>query len=62
MSQSATVCPTCGSDRVAPIVFGFPDMDLVQEAEAGLVVLGGCDIPPRDVPRLACLACEAQWT
>jgi hypothetical protein len=57
----APACPTCGEAAV-PIVYGLPGPELVEEAERGEVVLGGCtvivDVP---MPDLVCTACGTEW-
>jgi hypothetical protein len=42
--------------RVVPIVYGFPGSELAEDAEEGLVVLGGCCVSEAD-PTRACLDC-----
>lgn len=49
-------CPHCGVDLV-PIVYGEPTEEMGRDAAAGLLVLGGCCIPPKPVPRRACPRC-----
>jgi hypothetical protein len=44
----APVCPQCGSATVVPIVYGYPDDELMAAARAGRVALGGCVIDPLD--------------
>ena len=55
-------CPSCGEVSGVRIVYGMPDVDLVDQAERGLVVLGGCMVEP-DQPTWACLReeCRAEW-
>ena len=38
------VCPDCGG-KLIPIVWGFPDSKLLERAERGEVLLGGCCLP-----------------
>ena len=35
-------CPSCGSKRVVPIVYGLPGPEAIAEAERGEISLGGC--------------------
>jgi hypothetical protein len=53
-------CPRCGSQAVIPIVYGLPAPELVRKAEAGEVVLGGCEYDP-SYPIYACRDCGEQW-
>jgi len=39
--QTTRSCPKCGSDRVLPIVYGFPSHVLLQGMHAHRLVLGG---------------------
>ena len=54
------MCPRCSSSKVLPIVYGYPSEDLMAEAEAGKVRLGGCIVSPGD-PDRACGECSHQW-
>jgi hypothetical protein len=49
--------PACRSANVLPIVYGYPDFELLQEAEAGRVALGGCCLTGAD-PSWRCMDCE----
>jgi hypothetical protein len=39
-------CPRCGAPDPTPIVYGYPDNEMLMMAERGEVVLGGCCIYP----------------
>ena len=52
-------CPECGSERVVPIVYGFPTPELERRAERGEVALGGC-LLPADATRY-CSDCDSEW-
>lgn len=54
-------CPTCGSERIRPILWGDPTDEAFTRAERGEFVLGGCVITGHD-PTTACLDCHARWT
>ena len=60
MRQTVSTCPTCGSDRVVPIVYGMPSMEAVEDYDAGKVQLGGCVITDND-PHWSCRSCDAHW-
>lgn len=53
-------CPTCGSTDRARIVYGLPGPELMEAAERGEVVLGGCCVSDDD-PRYACRACGQRY-
>lgn len=42
---------------MVPIAYGYPGPEMMDEAEAGRVILGGC-IVDDDSPVLACSACN----
>jgi hypothetical protein len=47
---------TCQA-KMVPIVYGYPGHDLMEAAERGGVVLGGCVVMPHQ-PRRKCLSCK----
>jgi hypothetical protein len=51
-TRAAPSCPVCGLQGV-PIVYGFPLIGDMQDAERGLILLGGCVMEDED-PRWAC--------
>lgn len=55
-------CPRCGSESVARIFYGYPDMsdDLRARISAGEVVAGGCMRRAGD-GSLVCNACMHRW-
>ena len=50
-------CPKCGSDRVAPILYGLPvfDEDLKRKIESEEIYLGGCCVGNAD-PQFHCFS------
>lgn len=54
------MCPRCGSDAVVPIIYGYPGPELLAEAEAGQVELGGC-LVGGDEPDWRCRQCGFAW-
>ena len=54
------VCPECGSEDVIPIVYGKPGTELIERADKGEVILGGCVISD-DSPFNHCNGCEHEW-
>ena len=60
MSRQDPKCPKCDSDKVAPIVFGYPSNELFEWADRGEVSLGGCCVTPND-PEWHSKDCEYQW-
>ena len=47
-------CPTCGRPST-PIVYGYPEAEIMQAAKRGEVALGGCVIGRED-PSHVCVA------
>lgn len=54
------ICPKCGSKEAAKIVYGEPDVKLLEQVERKKVVLGGCSIPI-PTPEYYCWECEHEW-
>lgn len=54
------VCPQCGSDRIARIVFGYPGQELMKLAQRREVVLGGSWLSKED-PQWHCKDCDDEW-
>ena len=56
-----TNCPSCGSERVARIVYGFVDfLPLEGELALGGAVLGGCDVSETS-HQWHCGSCGKEW-
>jgi hypothetical protein len=53
-------CSECGT-KLVRIVFGMPDMDLIEESQQGKVLLGGCCISFND-PTWGCANCGWKYT
>lgn len=53
-------CPSCGSDKIAGILYGFPEYspELESDLQEGRVVLGGCCVSDDD-PEWGCTNCNA---
>ena len=52
----AKPCPKCGSLDVVPILYGEPMPEAMDDAEKGLIALGGCCVS-NDDPQKHCNAC-----
>lgn len=39
-------CAKCGRRERKRVVFGYPSPELIEQAQRGEVVLGGCELPP----------------
>lgn len=56
------VCPKCSSKRTAPIIYGFPDSELIELSERGKIIFGGCGLIDDQIhPDYGCLECECHW-
>ena len=53
-------CPDCGSGEVATIVYGYPDVSILNDEQARPIVFGGCCVTEDD-PEWRCLQCEREW-
>ncbi len=60
MDKKHPTCPSCDSKNVAPIAFGYPGPEMMEEAQRGKIVLGGCCVTDDD-PEWHCKDCEHQW-
>ncbi len=58
MASRPRKCPRCGSERIAGVLYGMPDLSekLRLDLEAGRLVLGGCKVTGND-PRWRCIKC-----
>lgn len=56
-------CPKCGSERVAPILYGMPayDEELKRQLENEELYLGGC-LMSDDAPDYHCFECGENIT
>lgn len=56
------VCPKCGSQKVAPIRYGYPTCEDTKVSEQRKRILGGCIIIDDTLqPDYGCLDCGYQW-
>lgn len=53
-------CPSCGSEKVATILCGFPGPEMFENQPDDDIVLGGCCVTEND-PRWSCKDCGHQW-
>ncbi len=53
-------CPSCGSRKTVPIMYGYPSSDGIEEARQGKIELGGC-IVTGDDPKEHCTECGHRW-
>lgn len=58
--DSASVCPQCQATVSVPIVYGYPGPDMIQQAAAGLIKLGGC-VTSSQSPTRQCRVCGYTW-
>ena len=62
MARPKAVCPQCGNRSGVRIVYGMPDAELFEQAERGLVALGGCIIvDPQPSWRCLRIECGTEW-
>ena len=60
MSINYKQCIRCGSKNVLNIVYGYPSHELGLDAQAGKIVLGGCEVG-EDLPEYHCKDCQQEW-
>jgi len=54
-------CPECNKKWIAEILWGYPDMEAVEDKlEKKEIVLGGCYVTDND-PKWECNNCHHQW-
>ena len=58
--HKGSTCPICTRGKLAPIAYGLPGPEMLQDFEMGLIQLGGCCVTDND-PELECLGCEARF-
>jgi hypothetical protein len=60
MAKAIPKCPSCDTDNVVPIVYGYPDPETMESSERGELSLGGCCVTEND-PEWHCKKCEHEW-
>ena len=55
MTEPHRTCPACGG-KLLPIAYGYPGPDLMEAAEKGEVIIGGCEVE-EDNPNWQCADC-----
>ena len=60
VDDKTPVCPRCESLHVVPIVYGFPDRELLEKAKREEAVLGGCFVTSEQ-PQWRCRNCGNEW-
>ncbi|WP_419817672.1 hypothetical protein [Glaciibacter flavus] len=53
-------CPECGSGSTVQVIYGLPDVDLFDAADAGFVIFGG-HLFEAEGPTRECRGCHAEW-
>ncbi len=53
-------CPKCGSAKALPICYGFPGLEMLEDAMEGKIILGGCVIRGGE-PTWRCDECGHEW-
>ena len=55
-------CPKCGAMNSVRIIYGYPGHELLDDAEAGKIILGGCNIIiGEEMPQYFCKDCKHEW-
>ena len=58
--QMKRKCPKCKSDKVIPIEYGMPGIELIEMENRGELKLGGCIVMPNN-PKWYCKDCGNDW-
>ncbi len=59
--QNGKQCPECLSrDSILKIQYGLPENEMIDQADKGKIVLGGCSISDEN-PDYQCRECEHEW-
>ena len=53
-------CPKCNKEDIIPIIYGYPNDNLMSASRDGNVSLGGCCFSS-DAPNSACKDCGHTW-
>jgi hypothetical protein len=59
LPEGLRVCPQCEGDLV-PILYGYPGQEMLEAAQRGEIVLGGCMVGEDD-PQYRCGRCGRTW-
>lgn len=59
LPKGLKVCPKCEGDLI-PIVYGYPSPEMVESADRGEILLGGCIVSDSD-PQFRCAHCGRQY-
>jgi len=59
LPKGLKVCPKCEGDLI-PIVYGYPGPEMVESADRGEILLGGCIVSDND-PQFRCKNCGRQY-
>ena len=59
--EAPNLCPNCDSDKVIPIVYGFPTEETFERERNGELITGGCTIYDGLSPKWHCKRCGQEW-
>ena len=55
------ICPNCDSDKVVPIVYGYPTEESYELEEQGKIALAGCCVVDGLSTKWYCKLCGHEW-
>ena len=55
------ICPSCKSENVVPIQYGYPTPEAVEDSKKNKVHFGGCTIDVFNQPDFHCNDCNHDW-
>jgi hypothetical protein len=53
-------CPNCGKQTGVRLLYGLPGGEMIEQAERGEIILGGCCLAGAD-PDWKCTSCHHAW-
>lgn len=57
MNYNSVNCPACKDHDMAPILYGYPTLEMVELARQDVIALGGC-VVSSDKPTHYCYGCN----
>ncbi|MCD6309835.1 MAG: hypothetical protein J7M18_03915 [Candidatus Eremiobacteraeota bacterium] len=60
MKEEKPVCPRCSSEKVIPIVYGYPSQESLEMKKSGEIKFGGLKLS-EDKPGWHCKDCGHEW-
>ncbi|MGG7145301.1 hypothetical protein ACQPVA_00780 [Clostridium butyricum] len=64
--MSKKLCPKCGSEKIIPILYGYPTKEMFEDSDNDECILGGCCIASTEevenlLNKYHCRECGFEW-